>query len=659
MGTPAAGAELPFWRSRVGRRLLLHILAFSAVVTLAISAFDLYFDYRVGLAAIHKEIDSIATGYAGPLGESLWNLDEDQVSVQVRGIAALTSIGYVEVRDTAGPSSFTVTAGQRVHGAAVRRDIALNCNCAGGTRTIGVLRVEAGLDGLYRSLFQRAAIILATEAFKMFLTVAFVLFIVHRLVTRRLLALARSIRDFTPGTTWAPRWRREAGAPDEFDELADAFDSQGKRVVREMARQHRAEAELTRYKDRLEETVRERTSQLMLARDAAEAASKAKSSFLSNMSHEIRTPMNAIVGIAHLMRREASLPRQFEQIDKISAAAQHLLGIINDILDLSRIEAGKLELEEGDIELAGVFRGIQTLIGDKADEKGLDVFTHIDTALPAAIRGDRMRLEQILLNFANNAVKFTERGSVSLRAQGLSPADAGAGGVRIRFEVSDTGIGMTAEQCARLFKPFEQADVSTTRHYGGTGLGLAISRQLAELMGGRVGVESVPGQGSTFWLDATFAPVARKAASLPAAREISSTLDLTPLKGRRILLAEDNPINQEVALYLLGDAGLEVDLAQDGLEAVELARRNEYDLVLMDMQMPRVDGLAAATQILNLPGRENLRILAMTANAFDGDRRACLAAGMVDHVAKPVNPCDLYAALLRWLPERAVREQPA
>jgi signal transduction histidine kinase/CheY-like chemotaxis protein len=651
--------ELPFWRSRIGRRLLLSILAFSTLVTLAITAFDLYLDYRVGLAAIDKELTSIQTGYAAPLGESLWNLDKDQIAVQVRGIAALTDIRYVEVRNTAGPTALVVAAGKRVEGTAERRDIPLTCVCAGDQRTIGVLHIEAALDGLYQSLFQRASIILGGEAFKIFLTAAFVLFIVHRLVTRRLLDFTHAIRDFAPGTSWSPRWRRDA-APrdkaDELDELGEAFNSLGEQVVREMAEQHRAEAELTRHKDLLEETVQERTSELMLARDAAEAASKAKSTFLSNMSHEIRTPMNAIVGISHLMHSGALLPQQRSQIDKINAAAQHLLGIINDILDFSRIEAGKLDLEDADVELKEVFRSIHALIEDKAADKHIAVVTRLDPALPAAIRGDRMRLEQILLNFANNAVKFTKQGSVTLLAQAVASSHADA--VGIRFEVTDTGIGMTTQQSARLFRAFEQADVSTTRHYGGTGLGLAISKQLAELMGGTVGVESVAGQGSTFWFEASFVPVA-ESALIRSPRKIDKALDLTPLNGRHVLLAEDNPINQEVAIHLLRHAGLVVDLADDGLAAIELARRNDYDLVLMDMQMPHMDGIAAATHILRLPGRESLRILAMTANAFEADRRTCIDAGMVDHVPKPVNPKDLYAALLRWLPHPPARQQVA
>ena len=551
---------------------------------------------------------------------------------------------------------------------------------------------------------------------------------------------------------------------------------------------HDAEKQLRDYQQNLESLVEQRTAEVNQARLVAETANRAKSAFLANMSHEIRTPMNAILGLTHLMRRDAVLPRQFEHLDKIGDAAQHLLGIINDILDFSKIESGKLALENADFDLDGLFRSIHVLIGDKAADKNLEVVTRIDPALPMMLCGDRMRLGQILLNFANNAVKFTEHGVVSLRARkvdGQRPEE-----IRIRFEISDTGIGIAPEQQSRLFQPFEQADLSTTRNFGGTGLGLAISRRLAELMGGRVGVTSAPDQGSTFWAEIPFQPARSPAAQIQAGRGIErrlrvlvvddldeardalvdmllmlqlqgasvsggqqaiqqvaaaaqrgqpfdlvlldwkmpgldgietarqiqalhlprpplmilvtaygrdepadqlhdagirlslskpvtpstlhdaileslsgeattqplpvSALDLGRLRGRRVLLAEDNPINQEVALELLREVGLAVDLAEDGLAAVELARKNTYDLILMDMQMPRLDGIAATIQIHRLPGASETPILAMTANAFAEDRQACLNAGMADHVAKPVDPEQLYSTMLRWLPAQAL-----
>ncbi len=420
-------------------------------------------------------------------------------------------------------------------------------------------------------------------------------------------------------------------------------------ALQDVSERQMAAAELEQHRNHLEVMVVQRTEELALARDAAEAASRAKSTFLANMSYELRTPMNGIIGMTNLVQRRTQDPLLLDQLGKISQASGRLLALINDILDISKIEAERLVLEQVDFSLGEVLDNLMNLVGPKVMEKGLKI--HIDLApqLPSLLlNGDPLRMGQILLNLAGNAVKFTETGAITLSAR-LQQDEVDQ--VVLRWEVQDTGIGIDSEDQKRLFTAFEQADGSMTRKYGGTGLGLAISKRLAHLMGGEIGVESRAGEGSTFWFTTRLRKASASEATTPEGfTAISAESRIaTHYAGTSVLLVEDEPINQEVSHSLLEDAGLRVDLAEDGNIALAMARRHVYALILMDMQMPNLNGVDATRAIRADSLNTTTPILAMTANAFEEDRKICLAAGMNDHIAKPIEPELLFERLWKWL----------
>lgn len=412
---------------------------------------------------------------------------------------------------------------------------------------------------------------------------------------------------------------------------------------------------LDEYRNHLEELIQQRTSELNTALEKAEAANKAKSHFLANMSHEIRTPMNAIIVLTYILKQDGLTHQQLEKLNQIDLSANHLLSIINDILDISKIEAEKFKLDYSDFNIETLFDQIKSISSEQANKKGLTIKTEA-TDIPLWLNGDSTRIQQAIINFTSNAIKFSEQGNILIRVNKVEQKD---NKILLRFEVNDEGIGIEPDKLKKIFQAFEQADVSTTRKFGGTGLGLTITSRLAQMMGGDAGVNSEPGKGSSFWFTA-WLEIAEKQLLQPQKEHMKKSKEKlsSGYSGARLLLVEDNKINREIAIELIKSSGISIDSAENGAEAVRMVSANPYDLILMDVQMPEMDGLEATRQIRLLPGKQDLPILAMTANVYKEDREACSDVGMNDFVAKPINPEKLFETLVKWLPAQNLKHKP-
>jgi signal transduction histidine kinase/CheY-like chemotaxis protein/HPt (histidine-containing phosphotransfer) domain-containing protein len=422
---------------------------------------------------------------------------------------------------------------------------------------------------------------------------------------------------------------------------------------------------LERYQElseQLEEKVELRTEELeqanrelLVAIDRAESATQAKSEFLANMSHEIRTPMNGIIGLSHLALQHEYTPGQRDYLSKIHSSAELLLNVLNNILDFSKAEAGQVMVESTPFDLKQVLKNVFDSCDFTAKEKGVTLHVVLDPELPTLLLGDPTRLQQVLLNLINNAIKFTAQGGVLLQ---LAPAQQQDKEVEIEFRVQDEGIGLSQEQIKHLFQPFSQAESSTSRKYGGTGLGLAISKQLVEMMGGEIGVESEEGGGTTFYFSLLMQRCDDGVTVEPLSTPQEITHSTSGLQGVRVLLVEDNAINQQVASELLESVGVVVTVADNGRKAVEAVEQQSFDLVLMDIQMPEMDGYEATRTIRQYYTEEALPILAMSANVMQSDRDQAREAGMNDHIGKPIVVQLLYEKLAQWGGQEAGSQQP-
>ncbi|HEY3148971.1 MAG TPA: ATP-binding protein [Dongiaceae bacterium] len=608
------------------------VVALSVAVLAILGAFVSYEmeRFRVErMGELRATAQNLANLYAGAVASSVWEFDKDNTRSQLEALKVVDGFQRAVIWETDGPE-FVSVSNRIADGPHVEGKAKIYVN----GKEIAWILVRLSRKVVEAAEARHLEQVLYTVGA---LTVALLssLFAALHFLTRPLHRMTDLMQRFATGQLGGqiPFVTRN----DEVGRMAQAL-----AVFRDHAIERR-NAELALHR-RSEELVA-LNKDLLKARDAAESANRIKSEFLASMSHEIRTPMNGIVGMVHVLM---ATPMQADQRDKLSTlanAASTLLNILNDILDISKIEAGRLELDVAPFLPRRMLDDMMALWRPSALNKGLGLKSSVDPDLPTVMLGDANRIGQIVANYLGNAIKFTERGSVTVR---LSGEPKGDGLHRLRVTVADTGIGIAPDTIPRLFQKFSQADNSTTRKFGGTGLGLAICRELAQLMGGQVGVDSAPGKGSTFWFAVDCRVADAAILPMPEANSRSRLLALPGERRLHLLVVEDNQINQVVISSMLRSAGHECDMARDGREAIAAVQKSSYDGVLMDIQMPVIDGVEATQSIRKLGEQyQKLPIIALTANAMAGDEEHYLGLGMNDYVPKPIDPDRLTLALRR------------